>query len=217
MTKMIESLAQRPAATRVPIAILLGTLGLFLIGLTAGIAAASIEQGHLPSRLWVLGLAILAVPLGLIALRVAWQLLLPPASASGYERRYWRMLVGVGALGVPIGMVAVITSKDKGFGALNPFVSSALSPGVAITLASLSAIAFIVAVALYHRAIDDHEQQAYLWGSQVAYYFLIVAFPVWWFLQRGGLIPAMNVGTVIVALLLSFIVQAAVWAWLKYR
>ena len=88
---------------------------------------------------------------------------------------------------------------------------------IAVLLAILVTGTFAASVWLYHRAIDDHEERAYLWGSQVAYYFLILALPAWWLLERGGIVPAITTGVAFLAILVSFLVQGAVWAWLKFR
>ncbi len=217
MTRMLDSLAQRPAAQRIVLAILLGTLGMFLFGLAVGVVAAAISKGHLPSRLWVLGLPVVAAPLGVLCMFVAWRLAAPPKSASGYEKRYWRTWLIVVALGVPVGMVLAMTTLTPGVNNFNPFASTPIAKPIAVLLAILVTGTFAASVALYHRAIDDHEERAYLWGSQVAYYFLILALPAWWLLERGGIVPAITTGVAFLAILVSFLVQGAVWAWLKFR
>lgn len=54
-------------------------------------------------------------------------------------------------------------------------------------------------------------------GSQLAYYFLAAAIPIYWLLFRGGLVPALTAGGAMILLLASLAVQAAVWAWFKFR
>lgn len=217
MTRMLDSLAQRPAAQRVTLAILLGILGMFLIGLALGVIAALISKGHLPSRLWVAGLPVVAAPLGAFCIYAAWRLAAPPSSASGYEKRYWRTWLMVTALGVPVGMVLALSTRRHGLDSINPFTSDPISASMAVLLAILVTGFFAAAVALYHRTIDDHEERAYLWGSQLAYYFLVLAFPAWWLLERGGIVGPITTAVALVAILVSFLVQGAVWAWLKFR
>lgn len=217
MTRMLDSLAQRPAAQRILLAILLGTVGMFLFGLAVGVVAAMISKGHLPSRLWVLGLPVVAAPLGVLSIYAAWRLAAPPKSASGYEKRYWRTWLIVMALGVPVGMVLSMTTLSPGAGGFNPFASTPIAKPIAVLLAILVTGTFAVSVWLYHRAIDDHEERAYLWGSQIAYYFLILALPAWWLLERGGIVAPVNTVIAFWAILISFLVQGAVWAWLKFR
>lgn len=217
MIRMIDSLAQRPAAQRIGLAILLGTVGMFLLGLTVGVIAAMMSKGHLPSRLWVLALPVVAAPLGILCIYSAWRLAAPPSSASGYEKRYWRTWLIVMALGVPVGIVLSMATLNPGAGSFNPFASTPIDKPVAVILAILVTGTFGASVALYHRAIDDHEERAYLWGSQIAYYFLILALPAWWLLERGAIVGPITTAVAFWAILISFLVQGAVWAWLKFR
>ena len=215
MIKMIDALAERSGPNRVVIAILLGALGLFLIGVAGGVVMAMLDKGEMPRRLWVAALPFVTVPLGALAVYSAWRLAAPPKTASGYEKRYWRTWLIVIALSVPVG-IALAMSSDRGE-AFNPFASTPIAAPIAALLALLVTATFAVTLVLYHRAIDDHEERAYLWGSQLAYYFLILAFPAWWLLERGGIVAPITTGSAFVALLLSFLVQGGVWAWLKFR
>ena len=217
MIRMIDSLAARPAFQRIGIAMLLSLAGLFLVGLAVGVVAGMISHGHLPKRLWVVALPLVAAPLGFAALRVAWGLAVPPKTASGYEKRYWKMWMLVTALGIPVGAALAISTRSEGLDSINPFASTPISEPVALVLAALVSLFFVIVLILYHRAIDDHEERAYLWGSQLAYYFLIVAFPAWWLLERGGIVGPVTTGAAFIAILASFAVQGGVWAWLKYR
>ena len=140
----------------------------------------------------------------------------PPKSASAYEKKYWNVWLVIVGISAPVGAISAILLLRSGVPASSLFTAP-IAPGVAIALALLVTAVCIAAIALYHRAIDDHEERAYLWGSQLAYYFLIVAFPAWWLLERGGIVGAITTGTAFVAVLLSAVVQAGVWAWLKYR
>lgn len=217
MIRMIDALAERSGMQRVLIALLLATVGLFLLGMAVGVVAAMIEKGQMPSRLWVAALPFVAAPLGALGVYGAWRLAAPPATASGYEKRYWRTWLIVMALGVPVGIVFAMTTLSPEAGSFNPFAASPIAKPIAVLLAILVTGTFAVAVTLYHRAIDDHEERAYLWGSQIAYYFLILALPAWWLLERGGIVPPIDTAVAFWAILMSFLVQGAVWAWLKFR
>lgn len=215
MTRMIDSLAQRPAPQRILIAALLSMLGLFLAAMTIGIIVAFVEKGW-PSRPWVLAIPLVAVPLAFVLLKSAWRLAFPPGS-SGYERRYWNAWLLIVLIAAPIGVLSSLLMIRSGMAPADVFSAAPIPVGVAATLAALITIVGIAALILYHRAVDDHEERAYLWGSQLAYYFLVVAFPAWWLLERGGVVPPIDTAIAFVAILLSFVVQAAVWAWLKFR
>jgi hypothetical protein len=215
MTRMIDSLAGRPPLQRVRIALILAALGLFLVGIALGVVAAIATKGW-PSRTWVSLLPVLATPFGIGALFIAWRLVAPPKNASAYEKKYWNVWLVIVGISAPVGAISAMLLLRSGVPATSMFTAP-IAPGVAIALAVLVTAVCIAAIALYHRAIDDHEERAYLWGSQLAYYFLIVAFPAWWLLERGGIVGAITTGTAFVAVLLSAVVQAGVWAWLKYR
>ena len=217
MTRMFDSLSRRSGTQRVLIALLLGAGGLFLIGMAVGVIMAMIEKGEMPSRPWLAALPFVTVPLGIGAAYLAWRLVAPPQSASGYEKRYWRTMLIMIGISVPVGIMLAMTADRAALRAFNPFASTPIAPSIAILLAFLITAAFLVTLVLYHRAVDDHEERAYLWGSQVAYYFLILAFPAWWLLERGGMVHPITTGSAFIAILISFVVQAAVWAWLKFR
>ena len=217
MIRMIDSLAARPAAQRIPLAILLSIAGLFLAGIAAGVVAGAISVGHLPKRMWVLAIPFLAAPAAFVLLKAAWRLTVPPQSASGYEKRYWRMWMVVTALGIPVGAALAFSTRSDDLASLNPFRTEPIAAPIAILLAVLATGFFAAAVALYHRTIDDHEERAYLWGSQLAYYFLVLALPAWWLLERGGIVGPVTATVALIAILISFLVQAIVWAWLKFR
>ena len=216
MTRMIESLAARPALQRIVIAFALATIGLFLAGMTLGVVAAIVTRGW-PDRLWVSFIPLVAAPLAIWALAAAWRLVAPPKSASAYEKKYWNVWLAIVAISAPVGAISAILLLGSGAPPSSVFTNAPIAPTLAIVLAVLVTAVCIAAIALYHRAIDDHEERAYLWGSQLAYYFLIVLFPAWWLLERGGIVGTITTGTAFVAVLLSFVVQAVVWAWLKYR
>jgi hypothetical protein len=217
MTRLIDSLARRSAVQRVLIALLFATIGMFLLGMAVGVVMSMIERGEMPSRPWVAALPFVAAPLGAFGIYSAWRLAAPPKSASGYEKRYWRTWLIVIGLGVPVGIILGMSTLDAGTGNFNPFASTPIGRAVAILLAVLVTGVFLASILLYHRVVDDHEERAYLWGSQVAYYFLILAFPAWWLLGRGGIVGPITTGSAFAAILISFVVQGAVWAWLKFR
>lgn len=87
-----------------------------------------------------------------------------------------------------VGIALAPTTLGPGLGRLNPFQATPIAKRVALILAILVTATFVLALVLYHRPVDGHEERAYLWGSQVAYYFLILAFPVWWLFERSAIV-----------------------------
>ena len=203
-------------------ALIAGTsvLGVFMLGMIGGFSYAVIEDGVLPTR--PLAYVALALIIGTTAL-VAWVLAKLVRSVrhqamSGYDRRYWKMWVVVFGLSVPLGIVlAVLGLSDQGDGFSLVLSNDPIGPLAAI-LASLALVLMLAIAAIYyHRAVDDHEERAYLWGSTIGYYFLVLMFPLHWLLARGGLIPSLTIGIALLIILFSCVVQALVWALFKFR
>ena len=92
--------------------------------------------------------------------------------------------------------------------------NSALTPNVAIGLSLLWVVGLIVALFLYHRTIDDHERQAYLWAGTRRLLRLCYPCPVWWVLARADLAPPVDA---MLLFALSMIVNAVVYFWFKFR
>ena len=197
------------------------TLAVFVLGFWVGFGGVAIKQGHLPSK----PIAYLAVGLALMISVGVVQLLRALvrggifAGMTSFDQRYWRMMLAIGVIGGLIGMALVTLGLIGTSMSLADLMSGnfTLEPAAAITVTALLGVLLAIAFRLYHRAIDDHEERAYLWGSQVAYYFTILAIPGWWLLSRGGLLAPLDFTAAIAIVLASFVVQAAVWGWFKFR
>lgn len=197
-------------------------MGLFLAGFFVGFGMASYEHGHLLPRKPIGWLALgVAVGLSLVVYRMV-RALLAKSWTQGmtpFDQRYAKMLLIIVLLGAPLGagLAFATLDGDPRDAVERIFLNGALSPTGAILLSAALAVLLGIAVILYHRAIDDHEERAYLWASQIAYYFLAIIIPIFWLLSRGGLVPALTAGGAMLMLLASFVIQGAVWAWFKFR
>jgi hypothetical protein len=188
---------------------------LFSVGVVIGIAAASVEDGGLKAR----GAALLAGALlgaGLLGwacwtLSAHWR----RPGRSAYERRYSKMMVLLFASGLPIGLLIGIAGDGQPGDAL--FSNGPLDPRLAAFAAAGLVVTLAATLVIYHRSIDDHEQQAYLWANSLAFYFLALILPAAWLLARGGLIGPVGIGSVMLILLAAFVINFTVWAWLKFR
>ena len=89
-----------------------------------------------------------------------------------------------------------------------------LSPGFAVGASLLWIGGLAVGMVLYHRAIDDHEERAWLWACVAGWYAFIFPAPAWWALHRAGMAPPVDA---MLLFLLSLIANAIVWMWLKFR
>lgn len=197
---------------------------LFLFGFLVGYVVSIIRRGG-PSHPTEVAIVL---PLAAVALVAC--LLLFAALRNGrpaetpYERRYNRAILAMGAIGGVSGMgwaMWQMSKEPEPDGSvfrwmLDPAAFATLSPAVAIFVVVLLVVALGGAFTWYHRIIDDHEERGVLWGSTIGYYFLIFAVPCWLLLAAGGLLPAMTGVTALALVLASTVVQAAVWAWLKY-
>jgi len=125
-----------------------------------------------------------------------------------------RYAAGIG-LALVVGAVlgAVMQRGETGDG-LTIFSNAPLTPGFAAGAAILWVVGMIVSLTMYHRAVDDHEERAYLWAGLAAWYTFTLSAPTWWVLHRASLAPAPD------AMLLfagALAVNLIVWLWLKYR
>lgn len=205
---------------RITLIVVTATLGLLAVAMLAGYSYAFIEHGHLPNtpRAYFK----FAVMVGLVAL-FGWLVTklirsIRPETMSYFDRRYWKMWAIVVGLSIPIGvMVAVIGLSKKEDPFSMALSNSPIAPLTAIVGAVVLVTILIASVVIYFRAIDDHEERAYLWGSNVAFHFLALAFPLHWLLARGGLVPALTIGTALLLVLASCVLQAIVWALFKFR
>ncbi len=201
------------------------TLAIFTVGFFVGFGIATIEKGHLPRSPWsYLALVTAAAALSALVIFINALRHSQPARTS-YEKRYNRAIVAFGAIGGLIGLswaMLQISNADepKGFDLswmFDPAAFQALPPGAAIAAVVVLILVLGGAFAWYHRIIDDHEERGVLWGSTIGYYFMLFAVPCWLLLAAGGLLPTMTGAIALALVLASTVVQAAVWAWLKYR
>lgn len=208
------------STARAALIVVTSILAVFVIGMVAGFTHAIFEDGRLPTK--PLAYLTFAAIIGAAAL-VGWVLAtlirsLRPHSMSGFDRRYWKMCAIIFGLSVPIGIVLAIfglSDQDDGFSLI--LSDAPITPLIAIATSILVTILLALAAIYYHRTVDDHEERAYLWGSTIAFYILVLAFPLYWLLARGGLVPQITIGIAMLIILLSCIVQAIVWALFKFR
>jgi hypothetical protein len=129
------------------------------------------------------------------------------------QRRYRFALGFAGVLG---GIIGAWMAADQPAGS-NSFwmaFSGPLSPGFAIGSSLAWILGLTISIILYHRAIDDHEERAWLWAGLAGWYAFVFPAPLWWVLHRADLAPPVDA---MLLFLFSMAVNAIVWMWLKYR
>ena len=198
---------------RVLLGLAIGLGAIFALGFTAGVTAVTFEKGASLARL---ALILLGATITYLAVRQTIRLFafMKKDGLSAYERRYQRMWVVLMALGVPFGIMLSVTTN--GFASSAGFMDP-LTTSQAMIMVGLLAAIVVVGAIVFHRTVDDHEEQAKLWGSLIAYYFMVIFIGCWWLLQRAALVPDLTIGTALVGLILSTFVQGGVWLIVKYR
>ena len=193
-----------------PIVITLIAAGLF--GGFAGYNQAVLDNGGSPLPAWAGPLAALgfgALALTFYARRYypSWQ------SLSPRKRRYWLTLGFCAAIGGIVGGWLVADQPTcRGFAEM--LASGSLSPGFAVGASLLWTAGLAIGMVFYHRSIDDHEERAWLWACVAGWYAFIFPAPAWWVLHRADMAPPVDA---VLLFFLSLIVNAIVWAWLKFR
>jgi hypothetical protein len=201
--------ARRHPGVLWPTVITLGTV--FLMGGVAGyLDAHRADGGGGPSGLVAGGLVLLA------GVGVMWLYLRRfPAFWQNWSRRkrlYTASIAGSALLGL---LTAILLRSGQSDIAADPFFSnSALSPQIAILLALLWGVGISIAVFIYQRTIDDHEQRAYLWAGLAGYYAFVIPAPMWWVLARADLAPPVDA---MLLFTVTIITNAIVYLWLKFR
>ncbi len=208
-----------PAMHHVAI-LITGLLLVFSAGAVVGFVMSLVKSGAAPSLIDGAILATLAT-MTLALAWLSWRLtaIWRRPGRSAFEQRYTRMWLVVIALGLPGGL-ALGYLGDSGSGGSDTagiFSNEPIAPWLALVAAAVLGIGLILATILYHRTVDEVEERAYLWGSSVAFHFLVTAVPVAWLLARGGWIAPLGTAAIGIILLVSVTLQAAVFLWLKYR
>ena len=213
--------AERLGSTaRILLLVVTAIFGVFAVGMVGGFSAAVIEDGQLPTKpvAWLIFAAMVA----LVAV-IGWILAtlvrsFRPQTMSGFDRRYWKMWGVIVLLGMPVGVaLAAFGLDDPGDGFSMMLSNSPIAPLTAILVSLAVAVLLTASLVIYFRTIDDHEERAYLWGTNIAFHFLALAFPLYWLLARGGLVPPITIAIALLIVLLSCIVQSIVWALFKFR
>ena len=132
---------------------------------------------------------------------------------SPRRKKYWLSLGAAGVIGGIIGGWTV-ADQPAGRNALEMASTGSLSESFAIGAALFWTLGLALCMILYHRAIDDHEERAWLWAGLAGWYAFIFPAPVWWVLHRAGLAPPADA---MLLFLLSMVVNAVVYLWLKFR
>ena len=189
-----------------------GILAIFLAGGAAGaFAAMSEDQGYTAK-----GIAIVVV-FGLAAIAAGYWFarLLRRARTTAPETarvtRARQMLVAAGAIGGVLGLLFAMGGlDDPGF----PVSDTPVSPVLALVTLAIIGIAVPAVTLVWHRSVDEHEEQVYRFSALIALYTYFWVSLMWWMAARGGFMPPAD-GKIIFGIV--WIVWGLSWAWGKYR
>lgn len=132
------------------------------------------------------------------------------------QRTNRRIVLLCGAIGGVIGAATAmaVLNQEPAAGAAHPSLLTAPLPAwLAIAVALAWGVVLPILCWRWHQVIDEHERDAYREGAVAGFYVMGVGAPVWWFLWRGGMAPAVDPLWLYVA---TIAVGGAVWAWRKY-
>ncbi|WOF44832.1 hypothetical protein KNJ79_08080 [Sphingopyxis indica] len=184
----------------------------FIIGAFAGYSDAIAIRGGTPLPVWLGPLVALAFCGAAFTLyarhhRANWR------QWSARKRRYGLAIALLALIGGIVGAwFSVQLPHDQGpFEAMR---ADAFSPAFAIGASILWVVGLAAGMFFYHRAIDDHEQRAWLWAGLAGWYAFVFPAPAWWALHRAGIAPEPDV---MLLFLVSLVVNSLVYLWLKFR
>ena len=132
---------------------------------------------------------------------------------SARRKRYWTSLGLAALIGAIIGGWMAVDQAGAPHSIATLF-SGALTPGFAVGASAAWVIGLAICMILYHRAIDDHEEHAWLWAAVAGWYAFIFPAPVWWVLHRAGMAPPADA---MILFIFSLVVNCIVYLWLKFR
>jgi hypothetical protein len=132
------------------------------------------------------------------------------AADRARSRRTLIMFAVLGLVGGAVGFTAAL---------IEPREASLTSGGsVPAWFAILAALLLVGAVTagsiVYHRTMDELQRLDNYWAATVGANVLLMAYPVWLILWKGGLVPAPDAMTLYLAVLVS---TGLAYAWRKLR
>lgn len=190
---------------------------IMLLGAITGFLSAHMEEGGGPLNL--AGYAILAaficvtLALAFAIWRLFRQMKRSDQKVPQREKVYNRFLIGSFIFGGVTGLILALTgSFDETEAGL--ISNDAMSPMLAIILSvALGVIVPAVTFYWHKNLVDEQEEAAYRFGALIAMYAFWFIAPVWWFLWRGGILPAIDG---IALYFITIFVALIVWFWKKY-
>ncbi len=126
-----------------------------------------------------------------------------------------RLVVLSGAIGGLIGLAMALILLRNGVPNDGPgaLLTMPLPRWFAVLVALIWGIGMPIVSWRWERVVDEHERRAYRDGAVAGFYVMGIGAPVWWFLWRGGLAPAVDAVWLYGA---TMTVTGLVWLWRKH-
>jgi hypothetical protein len=192
--------------------VVLAVLLIAISGVFVGFFVAHRDDGGgTLSRSGLASLAIAALAGTAVVIQMIRDMRALRSGLSGIPRRERASLrlVGLAMVAGLLGGVATVFAGEAGLVDAN----GVLSPVLAVIAMALLATLGPWLTWRWWRAIDEHEQAAYVEGANIAGHFTLFAGIAWWVLARARLVPEPDVMVLIVAM--SF-VWTGVWFYRRF-
>jgi len=217
MMSISEERPEQRAATfkTVTVAALLGLILLLALGAIGGIAAAMLdgEANNRSEAAIILAISLLAggaAGWGLVRLK-PWAGSGEPVSPATKKANNLLLLSGLigGVLGAAMSLSMISADDPLALFSNSPMPRAVVIPSLAVWLLIVPVISW-----LWHRNVDEHEEQSYQFGGLAALYLYAFVTPAWWLAARGGLMPAPDAMIIFVGVMLVWCIA---WFWRRHR
>lgn len=190
--------------------------GIMALGMIAGFVPVAAEHGFSLRDAAILAVMLaVTAGLGVLAHRLGVRLLGRKTQIPSRERHSRNILIGSCLFGLVTGMaIAIFGLAGESDNAFALFTNSPIRPAFAIAMTAILVLVLPLISWQWHKAIDEHERDAYRAGAVAGSYLFLIGAPAWWLLWRGGLVPQPDGVIFYYAFCLLF---SIVWLWKKYR
>lgn len=132
------------------------------------------------------------------------------AADRARSRRAFILFAVLGLLGGAVGFTAALIEPHEA----SLTTGGSLPAWFAIVAALLLVGAVTAGSIVYHRTMDELQRLDNYWAATMGANVLLMAYPVWLILWKGGLVPAPDAMTLYLVVLLS---TGLAYAWRKLR
>lgn len=129
--------------------------------------------------------------------------------ARSRQRRVWRAMLIPGLVAV-----AVLFAVRQSLGGSIYAAPGQVAPTFAITFAVVIALFSVVGAICHHRAIDEQEERAILWGNTVGFYTVVASAMIAEVLTMARLIEPISHVTMMLGALAA---SVATYLWVRFR